>query len=88
MEKGKLFSTIKGTPQGGLISPIIANITLDGLEKTAQNAVRRRSKVNVIRYADDFIITCDSKELLEDKIKPAIKDFLFGKRINSFRREN
>ena len=35
-----------------------------------------RSKINVIRYADDFVITGDSKELLETKVKPAIESFL------------
>jgi RNA-directed DNA polymerase len=70
------YKTEEGTPQGGIISPALANIALDGLEETARKAVPSRSKVNVVRYADDFIITCCSRELLEDKIRPAVADFL------------
>ncbi|KKM16542.1 hypothetical protein LCGC14_1684750, partial [marine sediment metagenome] len=66
----------KGTPQGGIISPTLANMTLDGLEQTVVNAVPRRSRVNFIRYADDFIITGKSKTLLEKDVLPAVKRFL------------
>ena len=70
------FPTELGTPQGGIISPILANLTLDGLEKVIKDAVPNRSKVNFVRYADDFIVTCKSKELLRDKVIPAIESFL------------
>jgi RNA-directed DNA polymerase len=70
------YKTEEGTPQGGIISPALANIALDGLEQAARTAVPPRSKVNVVRYADDFIITCSSKELLEKEIRPVITDFL------------
>ncbi|MFW9872338.1 MAG: group II intron reverse transcriptase/maturase [Candidatus Thorarchaeota archaeon] len=72
----KLFPTKSGTPQGGIISPTLANMTLDGLEKAIKESCPRRKKVNFIRYADDFIVTAESKELLENDIIPAIKDFL------------
>ena len=72
----KLFPTKSGTPQGGIISPTLANMTLDGLEKVVKDSCPRRKKVNFIRYADDFIVTAESKELLENNIIPAINDFL------------
>jgi RNA-directed DNA polymerase len=82
MEKGSVYPTTKGTPQGGIASPTLANMVLDGLEHAARSASPARidgdirSKINVIRYADDFVITGDSKELLETKVKPAIESFL------------
>ena len=71
-----------------MISPTLANLALDGLEKVLnQNFYRleyredgarkaKNPKVNFIRYADDFIITGNSKELLEDKVKPLVENFL------------
>jgi RNA-directed DNA polymerase len=76
IEKGKLHPTEAGTPQGGVISPILANIALDGMESAIKRAVPRKAKVNYVRYADDFIATGVSKELLEQTVKPAIVDFL------------
>ena len=57
MEKGTLYPTAEGTPQGGIASPTLANMTLDGLEAVAVNAAPKGHKVNVVKYADDFIIT-------------------------------
>ncbi len=76
IENDHFFPMKEGTPQGGIVSPILANMTLDGLEKAIKNAVPSRSKVNFIRYADDFVVTAQSKELLEEKVIPAIHTFL------------
>jgi RNA-directed DNA polymerase len=76
VEDGRLYPTRKGTPQGGVISPMLANMTLDGLERAVRDAVPRRSRVNFVRYADDFIVTGKSKRLLVENIKPAIEAFL------------
>jgi RNA-directed DNA polymerase len=76
VEKKRLYPTRKGTPQGGIISPTLANMTLDGLERIVRDAVPRRSRVNFVRYADDFIVTGKSKRLLEKVVKPAIEAFL------------
>ncbi len=76
IEKGQLFPTSKGTPQGGLISPILANMTLDGMQEAIRQAVRKGDKVNFVRYADDSIQTGATKEILEQKVKPALTDFL------------
>jgi len=76
-EKGQLFPTRKGTPQGGVISPVLANLALDGMQKAISQAVSKTGdKVNFVRYADDFIVTGATQELLEQKVKPAVTAFL------------
>jgi len=78
IEKKRLFPTEKGTPQGGTISPLIMNMVLDGLEKILNRHYPRRKgqRVNFIRYADDFVITAASKEVITEEIIPLVKDFL------------
>ena len=76
VDKGIAYPTKKGTPQGGVISPTLANMTLDGLERTVRESVPWRSRVNFIRYADDFIITGKSKTILEKYVLPAVNRFL------------
>jgi RNA-directed DNA polymerase len=75
-EKGQLFPTSKGTPQGGLISPLLSNLALDGMEQTVKAVARPGDKVHFVRYADDFIVTGANRELLEQKVKPALTAFL------------
>ena len=81
--KDELFPTIAGTPQGGIISPTLANMTLDGLEAVLHSKFGRKgtkksdkNQVNLVRYADDFIITGKSKDLLEDEVKPLVENLL------------
>jgi RNA-directed DNA polymerase len=76
VEEGITYPSRKGTPQGGIISPTLANMTLDGLEKVVKSAVPRRKRVNFVRYADDFVITGKSKYLLEQYVRPAVEKFL------------
>jgi RNA-directed DNA polymerase len=84
MENRVLFPTEAGTPQGGIISPTLANLTLDGLETKlretfpakAPKGQRSSPKVNLIRYADDFIITGATKEVLENEVKPLVEQFM------------
>jgi len=77
MENQRLFPTTAGTPQGGIASPVLANLTLDGLEPAIRAAIKTRcDKVNFIRYADDFVVTAASKEILEQQVKPVIVNFL------------
>ena len=83
----ELFPTVEGTPQGGIISPTLANMTLDGLEavlkrrfKThCKKGVYTSYKVHLIRYADDFVITGASKELLQNEILPIVREFLHAR---------
>ncbi|PCK03696.1 MAG: group II intron reverse transcriptase/maturase [Alteromonadaceae bacterium] len=81
LENGSLYSTEAGTPQGGICSPVLANMTLDGLEVIVKNSFPAKigtqsSKLHVIRYADDMVITGASREILEQYVKPAISQFL------------
>lgn len=84
VDSGQLQRTDEGTPQGGIISPTLANITLNGLETGLLQLLREKSgtikaktgKVNLVRYADDFVVTGDSKELLENTVRPWIVKFL------------
>jgi RNA-directed DNA polymerase len=78
--QNELFPTDTGTPQGGIISPVAANMTLDGLEamlaEKFPRAKWRGLKMNMVRYADDFIITGYSKDWLEQEVKPTVVEFL------------
>lgn len=83
MESNYLHPTEAGTPQGGIISPVLANMALDGLEAVLEahfgkkdTKASYKTKVNYVRYADDFIITGISKELLEEKVKPLVQTFM------------
>jgi RNA-directed DNA polymerase len=82
LEKHVWFATTEGTPQGGIISPVLANQALDGLQQTLEDRFggsarrRKRYKVHLVRYADDFIITGKSKVLLEYEVKPLVAQFL------------
>lgn len=84
VEGAALFPTEVGAPQGGIISPTLSNMVLDGLERRLADQIRKRKsngkvihnpKVNFIRYADDFVITGDSAETLE-KAKGIVVEFL------------
>ena len=85
IERNVLHPTVAGTPQGGICSPVIANLALDGLETRLRTAFPRYvwqggkptcPKVNFIRLADDFVITGATRELLEDEVKPLVEAFL------------
>jgi RNA-directed DNA polymerase len=57
MEDGVFHPTEEGTPQGGVASPLLANIALHGLERDiAKTFTRREEKPSLIRYADDFVV--------------------------------
>lgn len=79
IENQNRHPTVAGTPQGGIISPTLMNLTMDGLE----NLIRKQfpkwkhwCKVNFIRYADDFVITAANREIIEKEIAPLVKSFL------------
>jgi RNA-directed DNA polymerase len=82
LEKDVFHATTEGTPQGGIISPALANRALDGLEALlkqrfgATRTARARQRVHLVRYADDFIITGTSKALLRDEVQPLVAHFL------------
>ena len=82
MEKHVLYPTEAGTPQGGICSPVLANMALDGLERALRGVIRpttrkgSKAQVHLIRYADDFLISGSSKEVLEQEVQPAVEQFL------------
>jgi RNA-directed DNA polymerase len=69
-QKGVIYETPTGTPQGGVISPIIANMALDGLQDALDGQFR------VVRYADDFVVIGASREALKAQALPVVRDFL------------
>ena len=67
VEDGQLHRTEKGTPQGGVVSPVLLNIALDGMERAAgvrylsTGSIRVDSPA-VIRYADDLVAICHTQQ--------------------------
>lgn len=80
LEEGVVHPTEGGTPQGGIISPVLANQALDGLQTLLAthfpSTGKHKPKVHLVRYADDFVITGTSRFLLEHKVKPLVAQFL------------
>ena len=78
----RLYPTAAGVPQGGICSPVMANLTLDGLEQLLRahyppNTKRaQRAQVNLVRYCDDFMITGSSQAVLEQEVKPLVDHVL------------
>jgi RNA-directed DNA polymerase len=66
MEWGTVHETESGTPQGGVVSPLLANIALHGMEQALRVKTNSRghliSNRSVVRYADDFVVFCESQE--------------------------
>lgn len=69
MDNGLIKASVTGTPQGGPLSPVLANITLNGIEEIGT----LKGKTALIRYADDILILarhkCSLEEVLPDLIK-------------------
>ena len=88
VEFGYLTETDTGTPQGGVISPLLANIAMDGMERlfgcettdgrTISPAKRKGENkgISLIRYADDFVVTAPSREILQEYVIPKLEGFL------------
>jgi RNA-directed DNA polymerase len=88
VELGKHDDSLAGTPQGGVISPLLANIALDGIErlfegekKTGQPKLPSKKTgmnrgIQLIRYADDFVVFCPSREVAEQYVRPELERFL------------
>lgn len=84
VEKGCVIKPTQGIPQGGVISPLLCNISLNGLEHVVRQGVtshkttlgKKLTGCWVTRYVDDFVVTSRSKELLELELIPKIKEFL------------
>lgn len=81
-ENGAFHQTTAGTPQGGIISAALMNMALNGLQSVwerrfpATTVQGRCARIQLIRYADDFVITGATQELLRNDVKPVVCDFL------------
>lgn len=90
MDKNILKTTEKGTPQGGVISPLLANIALHGMETMLKElmitipfrrkgrsigGINRQSSLSIVRYADDFVVMHFDRDILL-KCKEAIINWL------------
>ncbi|NCU19091.1 group II intron reverse transcriptase/maturase [Pallidibacillus pasinlerensis] len=67
MEEGKVRNPLTGTPQGGVISPLLANIYLNTMDRLWQKKFSHLGEI--IRYADDFVIMCKTKKQAMDSIQ-------------------
>ncbi|OLT63433.1 group II intron reverse transcriptase/maturase [Moorena bouillonii] len=85
IDKGRFSETKEGTPQGGIISPLLANIALHGMEehiKSYAETLKGSKKANrqaltLVRYADDFVIMHPSKTVVEES-QAIISEWLKG----------
>ncbi|MEQ8975993.1 MAG: group II intron reverse transcriptase/maturase [Coleofasciculus sp. C1-SOL-03] len=93
MDGNKMFPTSEGTPQGGVISPLLANIALHGMEERVKQFAEtldmrdkrgkqlgksnKRQSLNIIRYADDFVILHESLTVVQ-RCKEIISEWLKG----------
>jgi RNA-directed DNA polymerase len=78
IDHGTRLATTAGVPQGGIISPVVSTMVLDGLEAVVHNGSwhRRVHTINYVRWADDFIVTANSRQVLEETVLPRINAFL------------
>ncbi len=72
--EGRRQATVCGVPQGGVISPLLANIYLHTLDRYWQD--NHTGVGRLYRYADDFVVTGSSKELLEGEVRPLVEQFM------------
>jgi len=85
MDGKQLFPTSEGTPQGGVISPLLANIALHGMEERIKQIaetlpgakINNRSALSLIRYADDFVILHEDLTVVQ-RCKQVISEWLNG----------
>ncbi|MBX9256212.1 HNH endonuclease [Desmonostoc muscorum CCALA 125] len=81
MDDGQFFETNSGTPQGGVISPLLANIALHGMEQLVidyarsikGDKMRNQESISLIRYADDFVILANKKAQISEIKELVIK---------------
>jgi group II intron reverse transcriptase/maturase len=64
---GRIEGTDLGSPQGGVISPLLANIYLDALDRIWER--RCRNLGQLVRYADDFVVLCRTREAAEESLR-------------------
>jgi len=90
IDKGTKTFPREGTPQGAVISPLLCNIALNGLENAVRDGMpspdstagRKISGSWVIRYADDFIVTSPCEQRLNKEHIPRVISFLSKRGLN------
>jgi group II intron reverse transcriptase/maturase len=86
LEEGRVHRPTTGTPQGGVISPVLANIYLHEVLDTwftAEAQPRLRGRAQLIRYADDFVVVCEREEDARRMLDVLPKRFArFGLRLH------
>jgi group II intron reverse transcriptase/maturase len=75
MEEGRVRNALAGTPQGGVISPLLANIYLHVLDETWERDHRHLGLL--IRYADDFVVLCRSRAQADEALR-RVREILAG----------
>src|SRR5207244_13355073 len=94
MYRGNVSATLTGTPQGGIVSPLLANIYLHTLDKYMESKYlslsewerqkrRRQRKANYlyVRYADDFVVLCNGTKAEAIDIKEELDELLSTMRL-------
>ena len=66
MEQGSLRKSTTGTPQGGVISPLLANVVLDELDETWERECGHLG--DLVRYADDFVVVCRTRRQADEAL--------------------
>ena len=74
INSGIFADTQTGTPQGGVISPLLANIVLSGMDNLFNKT--KPKGISLVRYADDFVVIASSKIILERYVLPKLIEFL------------
>jgi RNA-directed DNA polymerase len=77
IDRGALFPTTTGVPQGGSVSPVISHMVLDGLEAVVHGRSwhRRTHHINEGRWAADFMVTANARQVFENTVLPRITAF-------------
>jgi RNA-directed DNA polymerase len=83
VDQGALYPTTAGVLHGGIISPVISNLVLDGLAAVVQGSSwhRRVHNSNYVRWADDFLVTANSRQVLAEDMLPRIAAFLAARGV-------
>lgn len=80
IDRNVFYETQEGAPQGSPISPVLANLTLDGLEAAVigdyPSRVKRQRQFHMVRFADDFVVFGRNREPLETEVKPRVEAHL------------
>ncbi|MGH2610788.1 MAG: reverse transcriptase domain-containing protein, partial [Tepidiformaceae bacterium] len=83
LDRGTRWPPTAGVPPGGILAPVVSNMVLDGRETVVHGGSwqRRVYHINDGRWADDFIVTATSRQVLDDAVLPRINAFLAARGV-------